>query len=283
MSEHVLHVVPPSLSINAMFDGPPPTMQRVKGVARVVFGAAGNLETLYQKGSGKVMLPRTHTTTPEAVFLNTAGGLTGGDALEFSVRLGRDARATATTQTAERAYRSANGPAHVDVRLEVGPGAHLDWLPQETILFDASALHRTTRIDLDAGASCLFCELLTLGRGAMGETVSSVDLLDRRIVSRTGSPVFVDPLRLTSLDLCRSGSAGLGDATSLATIALVQPGAEDRLAALRAILPDTAAASAWGEKLVVRAMAQDPYRLRHDVASILRHLRGTDLPRVWQI
>ena len=122
-----------------MLDATAITHQRTRGAAHLRIGAGGALERLFQKGSGKIMLPRCQGPVPEAVFLNTAGGLTGGDRLDYRVELAPHTRLTATTQTAERAYASNDGPAHVDVTLQVGEGAHLDWLPQETILFDRSA------------------------------------------------------------------------------------------------------------------------------------------------
>ncbi len=85
----------------------------------------------------------------------------------------------------------------MDIRLEVGAGAHLDWLPQETILFDGAALDRRTRVTLAPGASCLLAETLVLGRAAMGETVSRLALRDRREVWAAGRPLWLDPLGLS--------------------------------------------------------------------------------------
>ncbi|MEO1239001.1 MAG: urease accessory protein UreD [Pseudomonadota bacterium] len=265
-----------------MLDATPISHQRTRGTAHIRVGAGGVLEKLYQKGSGKIMLPRCHGPVPEAVFLNTAGGLTGGDRLDYRIDLAERTRLVATTQTAERAYASNVGAAEVTVTLSLGAGAHLDWLPQETILFDRSALHRTTRIELATGATCLFAEMLTLGRSAMGEAVQTLDLVDRRIVTRDGVPLFVDPLRLAGHDVLARAPASLGAASAIATVVAIAPDVADRLDALRQVLPDTAVASAWAGRLLVRAMAPDPYRLRCDVAAILKHLRGADLPRVWQ-
>ncbi len=266
-----------------MLDGVDINLQRVRGAARVAIGSDNGLVDLYQQGSAKAMLPATHNGSPEVVFLNTSGGLTGGDRLSYDLSVGEGGDVTAATQTAERVYATRTGVAEVDLRLTVGARAHLNWMPQETILFDKSALHRTTRIDLADDATCVFAEMITLGRAAMGETVSQLDLLDRRVIARNGAPLFIDPLRLTSFDLVSRGPSGLGDATALATVGYIGPEAEDRLDPLRRILPDCAAASAWDGKLIVRAMSPDPYRLRCAVGSILTHLRGAALPRVWQI
>ena len=123
---------------------PIPAMQRSHGAAAVSFDLhAGRmrLRDLAQKGSAKVLLP-PGGAVPEVVFLNTSGGLTGGDRLSYHLDLGAGVRAVATTQTAERAYRSASGLAQVAVSASVGRGGWLDWLPQETILFQASEIGR---------------------------------------------------------------------------------------------------------------------------------------------
>jgi Urease accessory protein UreH len=169
-------------SVAAMFDAPaPPILQRTRGEARVALRdrrGATRLERLRQAGSAKAFLPRIHGPDPEVVFLNTAGGLTGGDRLSYGLALGPGTRAVGTTQTAERAYASPGGRAEVTVDLEIGAGARLDWLPQETILFDRSALARRTEARLAADAELLMLETLQLGRTAMGEEVATLDLAD---------------------------------------------------------------------------------------------------------
>lgn len=273
-----------------MFDSPAPRMQRATGQAGVGLTAApagARLWHLAQAGSAKAFLPRVHGTLPEVVFLNTAGGLTGGDRLGYALELGSGARAVGTTQTAERAYASSGGRARLDVTLRLGAGAALDWLPQETILFDGSALDRRTRADLGPGARLLLVEWLVLGRLAMGESLVRFDLDDSREVWREGRPVLVEPLRLCEAVL-GDRPALLAGARALATVALVAPGAEDALGPVRAAIaglgPEIdAAASAWDGKCVVRLRAGDGWPLRCAVARLLCVLRGgAALPRVWQ-
>ena len=264
-------------------------MQRARGraaVSLVLADGRARLKDLHQSGSAKVFLPRMHDAAPEVVFLNTAGGLTGGDRMEFALRLGPGVRATATTQTAERVYASARGRAGVTVAIEAGAGASVDWLPQETILFDRAGLDRTTRIDLAGDAACLMAETLVLGRAAMREVVADLDVTDRREVYRDGEPVLLEPLRIAREALDRRGAAAvLGGARALATVALVAPGAEDAEARVRAALGDAteAAVSAWDGKCVVRALAGDGFPLRRLVARVIAAFRPGPLPRVWQI
>lgn len=278
-----------------MFDAPHPlsSLQRTRGRARIGLatgerGVGGRITALAQEGSAKVFLPRTHAPWPEAVFLNTSGGLTGGDRLEYRVDLEPGARAVATTQTAERAYASAGGTAALEVRLSAGAGARLDWLPQETILFDRSALARRTVVDLAAEAELVLCEMIVLGRAAMGETLAEVDFTDWREVRRADEAVLVEPLRVATSTLS-GGPALIGGARAFATVALVARGAEDALGAVRAALESgavagvEAAASAWDGKCVARLRAGDALPLKRAVAAVLEAMRGRALPRVWQI
>ncbi|SNS29138.1 urease accessory protein UreD [Tropicimonas sediminicola] len=275
-----------------MFDIAPgrTDLQRARGRAAVAFGCrAGRtrLSGLHQSGCAKAMLPKV-PGAPEAVFLNTAGGLTGGDRLEYVVDLAEGAEVRATTQTAERAYASAGGVAQVRCRLAAGQGSVLDWLPQETILFDKCALERETVVELEGDARLLLCETLVFGRAAMGEAVHQLHLSDRREIRRDGRPVLIDAVRMDAAAMARSGGAAmLGEARAVSMVALVEPGAEDALGPIRSLMqgagPELVAeASAWDGRCVIRLMARDLWPLRRMLVQLLTHIRGTVPPRVWQ-
>lgn len=266
-----------------MLDATPsaPAMQRARGAARVVLGGGG-LERLAQAGSAKAMLPRVHGADPEVVFLNTAGGLTGGDRIAIDLTLAPGVRAVATSQTAERVYRTSGGAAAMEVSLEAGAGADLAWLPQETILFDGASLRRRTVARLAGSARLLMCEMVVLGRAAMGESVVRADCRDCREVLRDGRPVLLEPLHLTDAALAHGGGpAMLGGARAMATVALVAPGAEDAVGPVRQVLGADAAASGWNGKCVVRVLAPGARELRRSVAAALSVLGPGRLPRVW--
>jgi urease accessory protein len=262
-------------------------IERSQGAARLAFRrleGRTRLADLSQSGSAKAFVHQG-SGGPEVVFLNTSGGMTGGDRLAYGLTLGEGCRVTATTQTAERAYRSDAGVAEVEVAHDLGPGAHLDWLPQETILFDHSALNRRTVVSLAAGASCLLLEAITLGRAAMGEVVRTIELKDKRCVLRQGFSVLVEPLVLGSAALT-AGSGVLQGARAFASLALVQAGAEARLPAVRAVLDEpgvNGGASAFDGKLTLRLMSVDAFPLRRQILRVLAVLRDGPLPRVWQM
>ena len=256
-------------------------LQRTRGEALVTLDRNARLQRLRQVGSAKAILPGG-AAVPEVVFLNTSGGLTAGDRLRFALDL-QGGRAVATTQTAERAYRAEGAMARMDVQLSVGEGAWLDWLPQETILFDRAGLDRRTVIDLAPGAGCLALEAVVLGRAAMGETVRHVRFRDRREIRMAGQPLWIDPLALDDAALS-AGPAGLGAARAFATIVMT---GEAPLGPLRAALDEpgvTGAATAFAGRTVLRLLAGDGWPLRRQIIRVLHILRqGRPLPRVWQL
>lgn len=259
-------------------------LERSAGQAHADFALRNGrvrLVDLAQRGSAKAIV----LDGCETVFLNTSGGLTGGDVLDYRLTAGAGVKMTATTQTAERVYRANDGVAQISVGLEVGAGGHLDWLPQETILFDRACARRRTEITLGEGASCLTAETVVLGRAAMGETVRTLDFHDWREIRRGKTPLHLEALRLNDARL-RPSAAGLSDARALATVVLVAPDAADALAPVRAVLTHEnvrAAASCLPGRLVVRLLARDGWPLRRQLAEILTCLRRAPLPRVWQI
>lgn len=270
--------------------GPERLMQRSRGRAGISFAlrdGAVRLVDLHQQGSAKAMLPRVAGPVPEVVFLNTSGGLTGGDALSYAIEVGAGARVTATTQTAERAYSSLGAQARMTVSARVGAGGRLDWLPQETILYETAHLRRDTIIDLAADASCLLVESVVLGRQAMGERPAIAQLSDNRRVNRDGKPVWVERQRIDQHFLRDSENpALLSGARAFAVVALVAPGAEDALNPVRKVLDEagcSAAASGWDGKCLVRVTAGDGWPLKRQLARVLAVLSGRPLPRVWQM
>ncbi|WBU59866.1 urease accessory protein UreD [Paracoccus albus] len=266
-----------------MFDAA--IMQRSFGAAKVALDR-GTLTELSQSGSAKVMLPRTYGAAPELVFLNTSGGLTAGDRLEYSVTLGPDTRAIATTQTAERAYRADGEPAQATVSLHVASGGRLDWLPQDTILFDGSSFARRTDIRLCGDAVFLGLETMVLGRQAMGETVREIFLRDSRKVTRDGQVEVFDPLRLDSVAINRAGSpALLSNARAFSVLIYSGPDADRHLQDLRASLDEPgveAAVSALPGRMILRACAADAWPLRRQIVRLIAILRPGGMPRVWQ-
>ncbi len=264
--------------------------QRAFGQASVGLGLRGAvtcLQDLRQEGSARAMLPRSAPDWPEVVFLNTSGGLTSGDRIGFSLALGGGARVQATTQTAERAYLALEGPASLTVAMTAGAGAELVWAPQETILFEGAELERRTEIELGDGASCLMCEMVVLGRRAMGERPRASRLTDRRRVSLRGRPLWVEQLRLDEGALALAdGAAVMRGGSAFATLALCGQGREAAVDAVRSVpVPEgvTAGVSGWNGRCLMRAVGAEPWPLKVYLGAVLARLTGRALPRVWQM
>jgi len=266
-----------------------PRLERSVGLARLAVrreGGRDRLETFYQSGAAKIRLPRVAASAPlEAVLLNTAGGITGGDHLRYEVRVEEGSRAVVTGQAAERIYRRFHGVAEVENHLEVAARGELAWLPQETILFDRSALSRKLHADVAADATLLAAESFVLGRAAMDETVRTAFVSDAWRVRRAGRLVFADCLRLDGdpTAILEGGATGRG-ARAFATVVLIAPDAEARLDAARDALAGAkgeAGASAWNGMLVARLTAPAGDVLRHDLIRLIETLRGAPMPRVW--
>lgn len=261
--------------------------QRARGVGRIdtkVLDGRTRLTTLFQEGCAKIRLPHTHDASLQAVLINTAGGLTGGDDVAWQVGAAPGARLVLTTQACERVYRSLGDDATVRTRIEVGAGAHLDWLPQETILFEGARLNRSLEVDLAPDASFFAIEAILLGREAMGEAARNARLVDNWRIRRGGRLVHAEATRLGGDDLERDGISLLAGANAFATLVYIGADAELKLDRVRTALTGASAASVIGERLVIRAMAPSGLALRRIIAPIIADLSGAGaLPRLWHL
>jgi urease accessory protein len=266
--------------------------QRVSAHARLAVaqlnGRTG-LSRLYQEGSAKIRLPRKAGDPLEAVLINTAGGLTGGDRISWSIDLGAGASAAVTTQACEKIYRADAGRAEVNCTLRVGPAARLAWLPQETIVFDGAAFSRRLDADLGEGARALFVEATVFGRKAMGESVSRAIFQDRWRIGRNGKLVHAEEFAIgPDVAATLSRSAVTGGAIAVATVLLVADDAADHLEAARRTVGGEGGASAWevekSGKLLARLFAGDSYSLRRRLVPLIELLNGHGgLPKMWSI
>jgi urease accessory protein len=236
-----------------------------------------------EDGSYRIRFPNVSGDEAEAVIVNSAGGVAGGDHFEVAVEVGQDAKLAVLTAAAEKVYRAIDAVSQVDVRLRVEEGGSLRWLPQETILFDEAQLHRSIAVDLDENASLVLAEAVVFGRTAMNEAMKRGELVDRWRIRRGGRLVLAETLRLqgeVEKLLARSG-AGNG-AVALAT-AVFAPGDEALVERVRQALEASvseAAISAWNGIAVARLCSADAALLRRDLILVLNAAGGA-LPRLW--
>lgn len=262
-------------------------LQRAQGCGRIAVRADGpvsRLSRLYQEGCAKIRLPTDHSAkTLEAVLINSAGGVTGGDRMSWRVDVEAGAALTLSTQACEKVYRARDGRAEVEVLLNAGAGARIDWLPQETILFDGGALGRSLTADLAADARLLAVEGVILGRTAMCETVRVGELRDRWRIRREGKLVFADDLSFGGdVAALTSRAPVLSGAATFASLLLLAEDAQRFLDPLRDVLGANGGASAFDGKLFCRIVANDGLALRRILTPAIAILRGGEpCPRVW--
>jgi len=239
---------------------------------------------VHESGSLRVRFPHRDGQALDAVIVNTAGGMTGGDRFDVDIDIAAGAAVSATTAAAEKIYRSLGPDTVLGVNLTVGSGATLTWLPQETILFDRARLRRNIDVNLAPDASLLLAEACVFGRSAMGETVVSGCVFDRWRVRIGGALVYADSVRLEG-GIAQSLTEPAIAAGGAAVASVVKiPGNEDDVATVRAIQQDfkgDVGPSAWNGLAAVRCVAADGAALRHDLAKVLAALGSGPLPRLW--
>lgn len=267
-------------------------MQRVAALGRIAIrhtAGRSRLARLYQEGAAKIRMPAVTSDLFEAILINTAGGLTGGDRLAWQVEVEQGAAASITTQACEKIYRAAEDRSEVACNLRVGRDGFLAWLPQETIVYRGGAMTRRFEVDLDAGARLLMVEATIFGRTAMGETVDRGSFRDRWRVRREGRLIHAEDFAVGPEIAATFGrSAATAGATALATVLLIDDEPERRLAEAREIIGDSGGASSWtvggSGKFLARLVADDGYGLRKRLMPLLGLLNGkAGLPKTWSL
>jgi urease accessory protein len=256
---------------------------RVTFAVKAVHGVTRRAR-VHEDGSLRVRCPGAPSEELEAVIVNTAGGMAGGDEFSIDVSAGAGAKLVVTSAAAEKVYRTLGPDTAVTLSLAVEAGASLSWLPQETILFDRARLRRNVDIELAADARLVFAEAVVFGRAGMGEIVGEGALSDRWRVRRDGRLIYAESARLDgaisqTLAQCAVTNGGVAVATVLAV-----PGGDELVAAVRALgenFRGEVGASAWNGLAAVRLCAKDGMTLRRDLVSVLTAVRGIAPPRLW--
>lgn len=270
-------------------------LQRGHGQVRLRFGPAAlgatRVVERYAAAPARLLVPRVYGAPPEVVLANTAGGVAGGDRLDVVVTADAHADATVTGQAAEKIYRAIDAPARIHTRLDVGAGATLEWLPQETILFDGARLERRIDVALAADARLLLAESVVFGRRAHGGELFRTGLFDDRWrIDRDGRPLWRDALYVAGGGAALGAAAGLAGARALATLVYAGPDGPALLEPLRDLIERTglfAGATATRGLLIARMLGDEAGALKRALAEVVGGFRALALgrpataPRVW--
>jgi urease accessory protein len=270
----------------------------------------GIAELAFATGSdGRTRLARLHHRAPlhalfpaavepglgTAVLVTTTGGLVGGDRLDVRLTAEPGCAAQVTMQAAEKVYRSLGADCRIGVDLSAASGSWLEWLPQETILFEDARLNRITRIEHAPGARVLAGEMLVFGRHASGERLTRGKLRETWEVRRAGRLLWADALAADGdLRGVLASPACLGAAVAVASLIYLGDSTADALSLARdltgtAVADMAAAATCVGGVLIVRWLARDARALRAAFGrfwAAFRHRVGgwaEALPRVWSV
>lgn len=276
-----------------------PALDRVPGwQARLTLGftASGSRTLLSHRASlGPLRVQRPFYSDDgycHVYLLHPPGGIVGGDILEISVDAGPQSRVLLTTPAAGKFYRSSGAMARQSQRLRVRQGAVLEWLPQETIVFNGAFARNATRIDLDAEARVIAWEILCLGRPASGERFRSGDYGQSMELYRQGRPVLIERGRYEGGGAVHEAQWGLGG-RPVSALLVASDCAEVDLGAVRAQLADgqrgAVAVTRVDDILVVRWLGEQAEHARESLGRVWQWLRlqvQPDVrplrPRIWE-
>ncbi len=256
------------------------------------------LAHLYQSDPLRVLFPRPEAHEPATgVLVTTSGGLVGGDRLDVAVAGGVGTAGRVLGQAAEKIYRSMGDDTHINIRLQVERDGWLEWLPQETIVFENARLRRMTIADVAPGAQLLAGEIVVFGRTAMGERLTGGLVREAWDVYRDGRLVWADAVHIDeALEQAIAAPSGFDGAVAFASLVYVGDDAASQLATARELLDGMggdsalrAGATQLGDVLVVRWLGRETRRLREAYGGFwtaFRHSAGgypQNMPRLWNI
>jgi urease accessory protein len=228
-----------------------------------------------------------------AVVVHPPGGIAGGDQLAIDITTGENAQALLTTPGATQWYRRrGEHPASCQqLTVRVAPGASLEWLPQENIVFDGADAQLTTRLALTGNARAIGWEIVCLGRAAHGErfatgafSQSSELFIDDRLIWREHGHFTAN----VADDGLAASPVGLDGRSVFGTLWLAGIAPDPALlAALREAAADTAAVTALPQITLVRGLATSSQPLRQTFIRCWQVARPriighpARLPRLW--
>lgn len=233
-----------------------------------------------------------------AVIVHPPGGIVAGDTLTIDLSVESGARALATTPGAQKWYRSTGAQATAVTRLRVSDDAHLEWMPQETMVFDGARASQSLEIGLAPGAHFFGWEILCLGRTARGERFQAGEFRQgiRLVRSANDAPLWRESMCLSGDGALMSSPLGFRNLPVAATAWIALPDREDGavtaglLAVVRAALDDAPLAAASSPEpglVVVKAMGEAPEAVRNLLIGMWKSIRlqvfarPPVLPRIW--
>lgn len=219
-------------------------------------------------------------------ILHPPGGVVAGDCLLIDVHAADDTEALVTTPAAGKFYRSDGKQASQTVSIKVEAGAVVEWLPQETIVYQGARLCSTVDIELADDARFMAWEILALGRPAAGEGFESGEVLLNWQLHRNGQPIYLEKIRLDAEAF--SANWGLNSQSSCGTF-FASPANQEHLKAVRQLIGENKdlAVTLIDDLLICRAVNDKTAQVRQffeNVRALVRRdivHRQPYAPRIW--
>ncbi|MGL5446450.1 MAG: urease accessory protein UreD [Rhabdaerophilum sp.] len=237
----------------------------------------------HEAGAFRFRMPRREPGAIEAMLVNVAGGLAGGDRISLEGKALEGASLVISSAAGERIYRSAGDETQILVNLDAAAGANLVWLPLETILHDGARLRRSVNLTVHPQANLVFGEVMQFGRVASGERFRTGAMMDHWRVRIGGRMVFAEATRLDGELLSMSQRSGaMGNAPFMASLLLAGEGATERLKGMRTVLSSNpavlAGASATCGLVFARLLSDNDVALRRMFLETVRAASGGTMP-----
>jgi len=263
-------------------------------------GWQAELELGFERKHGKTVLAHRRHQGPLTVqrpfypeggvchvyLLHPPGGVVAGDCLTIDVNAAEHSAVLLTTPAAGKFYRSDGKTARQSVSLSVAAHAALEWLPQETIIYQGARVAAEVRLELEAGARFIGWEILAPGRPASGEGFSAGEVAMSWQIFRAGELFYRERLKLD--EQAFAANWGLNGHSACGTL-FACPATAVQLAAMRELIGDSAGRGVTliDEMLICRALDIRADRLRDFFQQVWRILRLEVIrrpacePRIW--
>ncbi|WP_414754202.1 urease accessory protein UreD [Anabaena sp. CCY 9910] len=273
---------------------------------QAIKGWHGKLDLVYADRSNSTQLIYNHQQAPlkvqrpfypegekvcHSVILHTAGGVVGGDRLSYNLHLQPNAQALITTAAAGKVYRSEGLQARQTIEIKIDAGACLEWLPQETILFNGAIYRQDLRVELATGANFLGWEITRFGRSARGEKFYQGEWRSHTEIWQQGVPLWIDRQWLPGNEAVFHSPHGLAGQPIVGSLVWLGSAVSTEIIAKVRNLGNTqgeAGVTSLENGFLCRYRGASTSEVRNWFTSVWQLLRveffsrGKCIPRVWQ-
>ncbi len=218
--------------------------------------------------------------------LHPPGGVVAGDCLTININAATDSAALVTTPAAGKIYRSDGKLARQQVTLAVAADAALEWLPQETIIYEGARVATDLRLDLAAKARFIGWEMLALGRPAAGEGFTTGEVSMSWQIFRADALFYRERLAIDAVAF--AARWGLNGHSACGTL-FACPATAVQLIAVQQLIGDAAGRGVTliDDMLICRALDSRADRLRDFFQQVWATVRLDVIgrpacaPRIW--